>query len=189
MKSYLFIALLVFSLVFSSCSFAIDDSDVEYEFLPESFVFEYNDHNASVYEGDSGLKVAYVNSSLDDNRYMLPVERVRGIAYATRGTFSFDEPVLITHGPLREWDGFYIITSLKFKNGTVIPYLGIEKDDLTREQKKYFDDYESQRSEYLMKQQEYAAEDLYDYETVHNSKRSKFSYYYGSGDRGIIYTP
>lgn len=165
-------------------------ADAVYEdFMPKNFVFEYNDHNSTTYEGDSGLRVARVNNVFDNNSYFVPTEYVRGIAYATKGTFRFNEPILFSHGPLREWDGMYVATGFKFKNGTVIPYLGIEKNDLTNEQKKYFDDYNTQRSEYLMQEQEEAVEDLYDYETVRDSHRPRFSYYYGRGGRGVIYTP
>ena len=109
-------------------------ADAVYEdFMPKNFVFEYNDHNSTTYEGDSGLRVARVNNVFDNNSYFVPTEYVRGIAYATKGTFKFNEPILFSHGPLREWDGMYVATGFRFKNGTVIPYLGIEKNDLTNE--------------------------------------------------------
>ncbi|MBE6486499.1 MAG: hypothetical protein E7Z85_06640 [Methanosphaera stadtmanae] len=178
---------LLLSLMIVPCVCAVDD--VYEEFMPVNFVFEYNDHNSTTYEGDSGLKVAVVNNEFDNNSYFVPTEYVRGIAYATKGTFKFNEPILFSHGPLREWDGMYVATKFKFRNGTIIPYLGIEKNDLTNEQKKYFDDYNSQRSEYLMQQQEDAVEDLYDYESIRDSHRPRFSYYYGRGGSGVIYTP
>ena len=161
------------------------------EFVPEEFVFEYNGYNTTEYEGDLGLKVAYVNNTLDDHTYIIPKDTVRGIAYATKKSFEFAEPVLISHGPLREWDGMYIITELKFKNGTLIPKLAIEDTDLTKEQREYFDDYYAQRQDYLAQQQEYAAEDLYDAYQIHNSynSHSKYSYYFGRGGSGVIYTP
>ena len=45
-------------------------ADAVYEdFMPKNFVFEYNDHNSTTYEGDSGLRVARVNNVFDNNSY------------------------------------------------------------------------------------------------------------------------
>jgi len=189
MKRFVLI-MLVSCLLFSGCAFAVQEYEVEHEFMPDSFIFEYNDHNTTHYEGDSGLKYAHVNNTLDNTTFIVPVERVRSIAYATRNTFEFSEPIIITRSIQRD-DGRYILLTMKFKNGTVIPILDLDKDDLTNEQKEYFDDYYSQRSDYLMQQQEYAAEDLYDYETTRSrsGSRSRYGFYYGTGGSGIIYTP
>ena len=189
MKFKLLLSLILVSLLISPvCSSDIVEN---VEFMPDKFVFEYNDHNTTEYEGDIGLKVAYVNNTLDNHNYIVPKDTVRGIAYVTKKSFDFSEPVLISHGPLREWDGMYIIAELKFKNGTIIPKLSIEDDDLTKEQREYFDDYYEQRQDYIAQQQEYAAEDMYDAYQVHNSynSRSKYSYYFGRGGSGVIYTP
>lgn len=184
------IFIVVLSLIFSPCAFCVEEYDVEHEFLPDTFIFEYNDHNTTSYEGDSGLKYAHVNNTLDNTTLIVPVERVRSIAYATKKSFKFIEPIIITHS-IRRDDGRYILLTMKYKNGTVIPILDLDKNDLTREQKEYFDDYDAQRSDYLMEQQEYAAEDLYDYETYRSrgSGRSRYSYYYGSNGYGLIYSP
>ncbi|WP_323736066.1 hypothetical protein PXD04_09300 [Methanosphaera sp. ISO3-F5] len=188
--------LLVLSLMIIPVSCAeevrYDDFSYDVEFMPTAFVFDYNDHNTSTYEGDIGLKYAYANSSFDNHTYIIPTERVRGIAYATKGSFKFTEPILIDHGPYRDWDDKYVITGLKFKNGTEIPYLGIESTGLTKEQMSYFDNYYEQRQDYLAQQEAYAAEDLYDYETSKSrssSGRSKFGYYVGTGGSGVIYNP
>ena len=190
MKKFCFIIFVVACLIVSSCAFALEEYEVEHEFLPDEFVFEYNDHNTTSYEGDSGLKFAYVNNTLDNTTLIVPVERVRSVAYATRKSFRFDEPIIITHS-IRRDDGRYILLTMKYKNGTVIPILDIDKDDLTNEQKTYFDDYYGQRQEYLMQQEQYAAENLYSYETYRSrgSGKSKYSYYVGSGGSGVIYTP
>ncbi len=192
MRIKIALVLLVLSLLVIPVSFAeekYDDFSYDVEFMPENFVFEYNDHNSTTYEGDTGLKLAYVNSSLDDHKYIIPTERVRGIAYATKGTFRFSESILIDHGPYRDWDDMYVITKLKFKNGTEIPYLGLESNDLTKEQMSYFDDYYQQRQDYLAQQEAYAAEDMYDYATTSSRSKSRHSYYFGTGGSGIIYTP
>ncbi len=188
MKKFL-IFIIVLSLLLLPASFCADEEGSEEEFLPSEFVFCYNDHNTTVYEGDSGLKVALVNNTLSGKEFYVPTEYVRGIAYVTQGTFKFDEAIIITLGPLREWDNMYVLTKMRLKNGTIIPYLGIEKNDLTSQQKKYFDNYEAQRSDYLLQQQEYASEDLYDYQTIRDSNRPRYSYYFGSGGSGVIYTP
>lgn len=181
---------MAFMLLFSSCSFAVNDWEVEHEFMPDSFIFEYNDHNTTIYEGDLGLIYAHVNNTLDNTTFIVPTERVRSIAYATKGTFRFKEPIIITRSVQRS-DGRYILLTMKYKNGTVIPILDIESTDLTKEQMSYFDDYYQQRSDYLAQQEEFAAENMYDsyqYNNRHN-KRSKYSYYIGTGGSGFIYTP
>lgn len=185
----LLLLVLVFSLLFSGCAYALEEYEVEHEFMPGAFIFEYNDHNTTTYEGDSGLKYAHVNNTLDNTTFIVPVERVRSIAYATKKTFEFSEPIIITRSIQRD-DGRYILLTMKFKNGTVIPVLDIDRDDLTNEQKQYFDDYYSQRSDYLMKQDAYAAENMYTYEHMSNrNSKSKYSFYYGTGGSGVIYTP
>ena len=189
MNRWIFIVLL-FSLIVSPSAFALQEYEVEHDFMPDEFIFEYNDHNTTTYEGDSGLKYAHVNNTLDNTTFIVPTERVRSIAYATKKSFKFSEPIIITRSIQRD-DGRYILLTMKYKNGTVIPILDLDKDDLTNEQKSYFDDYYTQRSDYLMQQQEYAAEDLYDYETFRSrgSGKSRFSYYVGTGGSGVIYTP
>lgn len=189
MKRFLLLLLFV-SLLFAPCSFALEEYEVEHDFLPGEFVFEYNDHNSTSYEGDSGLVYAHVNNTLDNTSFIVPTERVRSIAYATRKSFKFSEPIVITRSIQRD-DGRYILLTMKYRNGSVIPILDLDKNDLTNEQKQYFDDYYSQRNEYLMQQQEYAAEDLYDYQTFRDRSRgkSKYSYYFGSGGSGVVYTP
>ncbi len=189
MNRWIFIVLL-FSLIVSPSAFALQEYEVEHDFMPDEFIFEYNDHNTTTYEGDSGLKYAHVNNTLDNTTFIVPTERVRSIAYATKKSFKFSEPIIITRSIQRD-DGRYILLTMKYKNGTVIPILDLDKDDLTNEQKSYFDDYYTQRSDYLMQQQEYAAEDLYDYETFRSrgSGKSRYSYYVGTGGSGVIYTP
>ncbi|MBE6494583.1 MAG: hypothetical protein E7Z84_08290, partial [Methanosphaera stadtmanae] len=93
---------------------------------------------------------------MDNTTFIVPTERVRSIAYATKGTFKFNEPIIITRSIQRD-DGRYILLTLKYKNGTVIPILDIESSDLTKEQRSYFDDYYQQRSDYLAQQEEFAA--------------------------------
>lgn len=189
-KLVLLLVLLTLTVIPVSADTRYDDFSYDVEFMPSGFVFDYNDHNTSTYEGDIGLKYAYANSTFDDHKYIIPTERVRGIAYATKGTFKFNEAILIDHGPYREWDGMYVITGLRFKNGTEIPYLGIENNNLTKEQMSYFDDYYMQRQDYLAQQEAYAAEDLYDYETSkHRSDKSNYGFYVGTGGSGFIYTP
>lgn len=182
--------LLIAILLLSPCVSSAEEWEIEHEFMPDTFIFEYNDHNTSTYEGDSGLKYAHVNNTIDNTTFMVPVERVRSIAYATKKTFKFNESIIITRSIQRS-DGRYILLTMKYKNGTVIPILDLDKDDLTSEQKEYFDDYYAQRADYLAQQEEYAAENLYDSYQAHSrgNDRSRYSFYFGSGGSGIIYTP
>ena len=83
-------------------------------------------------------------NTLDNTTFIVPTERVRSIAYATKKSFKFSEPIIITRSIQRD-DGRYILLTMKYKNGTVIPILDLDKDDLTNEQKSYFDDYYTQK--------------------------------------------
>jgi len=190
-KIYLIIMLLL-SLSFSSVIYAVEEYEIEHEFMPSGFVFEYNDHNTTTYEGDSGLSKAYTNNTLDNTTLILPVDRVRSVAYATKNTFKFSEPIIITRSIQRN-DGMFILLTMKYKNGSVIPILSIENRSLTAEQKSYFDDYESQRSDYLQQQEEYALEDIedsYSRSSSHKDKRSKYSYFYSPrSGYGVVYNP
>lgn len=189
--NFKFLSLIGIILLLCSVSFAVEEWDVEHEFVPDEFIFEYNDHNTTVYEGDSGLKLGHVNNTADNTTLIIPVERVRSLAYASKGTFRFDEPLIITHSLQRD-DGRYILLTMKYKNGTVIPILDIKEKSLTKEQKEYFDDYETQRSDYLEQQQEYALEDIEDSVSRQNSRsnsKSKYSYYYGTNGYGFVYNP
>lgn len=165
----------------------------QHEFNTNEFLFEYNDHNTTTYEGDSGLKRALANNTVDNYTYCLPDENVRGIAYATKGTFKLKENILVTHSLMTgdmPWD--CIMLKMFYKNGSVIPTLDIKDNDLTAEQKSYFDNYDQQRSDYLQRQNKYALEDLYDEQQRANSRssqKSNYGYYYGSNGRGIIYSP
>ncbi|MBE6494671.1 MAG: hypothetical protein E7Z84_08730 [Methanosphaera stadtmanae] len=182
--------LLIVILLLSPCVSSVEEWEIEHEFMPDTFIFEYNDHNTTNYEGDSGLKYAHVNNTLDNTTLIVPVERVRSIAYATKKSFIFSEPIIITHSVERS-DGRYVLLQMKYKNGTKIPILDLDKNDLTAEQKEYFDDYYAQRADYLAQQEEYAAEDLYDSYQANNryNSRSRYGFYFGSGGSGIIYSP
>ena len=177
-------------LVVASCSFAVEEWEVEHEFMPDTFIFEYNDHNTTVYEGDIGLKYAHVNNTLDNTTFIVPVERVRSVAYATKKSFKFNEPIIITRS-VQRYDGRYILLTMKYKNGTVIPILDIESNSLTKEQMSYFDDYYQQRSDYFAQQEKLDSEYMYDYYSMRSrdNGKSKYSYYVGSGGSGVIYTP
>lgn len=186
------ILLLLLSLSFSSVIYAVEEYEVEHEFMPSGFVFEYNDHNTTTYEGDSGLSKAYTNNTLDNTTLILPVDRVRGVAYATKNSFKFSEPLIITRSIQRN-DGMYILLTMKYKNGSVIPILAIENNSLTNEQKSYFDDYESQRADYLQQQQQYALEDIedsYSRSSRQKDRHSKYGYFYSPrSGYGVIYNP
>lgn len=190
MKKFFLILLVGVMLVISPFSFAVEEWEVEHEFMPDTFIFEYNDHNTTTYEGDIGLIYAHVNNALDNTTFIVPTERVRSIAYATKGTFKFNEPIIITRSIQRD-DGRYILLTMKYKNGTVIPILDIESNNLTKEQRSYFDDYYQQRSDYLAQQEEFAAENMYEGYSYGNKHKdnSGFSYYVGTGGSGLIYTP
>lgn len=165
----------------------------KHDFFSDVFIFEYNDHNTTTYEGDSGLKGAYANNTEDNLTYYLPEENVRSIAYITNGTFKMKEHIDVKHSLIVE-DRSYDCIMIKMyrKDGSEIPRLDISSNSLTNEQKQYFDNYEQQRSDYLQQQEEYALEDLEDSYSRSSSSQSKshYSYYYSPrGGAGVIYTP
>ena len=164
----------------------------KHEFYPDEFLFEYSDGNTTHYKGDLGLKYAHCRNVIDNVSYLVPTENVRGIAFATNGTFKFNESILITHSIKREDDTLdpYIMLNMYYKNGTEIKSLDIEDDDLTADQRTYFDNYEQQRQEYLQK---HLAEEI-DTETTYNMMHDKYQkdhysgYYVGSGGSGYFRT-
>ncbi|MBE6494626.1 MAG: hypothetical protein E7Z84_08505 [Methanosphaera stadtmanae] len=198
LKNRLIMILLLVMILSSITSLtALSDEDYsiineKHEFNTNQFVFEYNDHNTTTYEGDSGLKGAYANNTVDNYTYFLPDENVRGIAYATKGTFKLKENIVVTHSLMVD-NGRYdcIMLKMYYKNDTPILTLDIKDNGLTAEQKSYFDNYDQQKSEYMQQQNQYALEDIYDEQIRANSRSSQrhYSYYFGSNGRGIIYSP
>lgn len=169
-------------------------------FYPTDFVFEYNaDGNSSTYNGDLGLTQAYCKNKADNKTYTMDVAMVRGIAYATKGTFIFDDNLTAGY---EIWKDKHLnptslpeIYYLKYQNGTPIKSLDIS-DDLTLEQRKYFQDYESQKEQYYYDKE---AKDRYAAQVNEEIDRSMMiksmnkpkttrGYYTGSGGGGSIHT-
>ncbi|RAP44813.1 MAG: hypothetical protein BZ134_02625 [Methanosphaera sp. SHI1033] len=131
-----------------------DDSEdrmVKHDFFPVDFVFEYSDGNTTDYKGDLGLQHAFCTNTEDNATYRLSPGSVRGIAYATKGTFKFNETIQTTRYKLTDSDVFGVLV-MYYKNGTEIKSLDISDNDLTADQRQYFDDYNQQRQEYLEQQ-------------------------------------
>ena len=197
-KSMIIIVLII---LFSSItvSWALTDEEnriieEKHDFYTDEFIFEFNDPNTSIYDGDSGLKGAYAKNGEDRLTYYLPVECVRSIAYITKGTFELSEHIDVKHSLLvdnRSYD--CIMLDMYKKDGSEIPKLDVKDSHLTNEQKSYFDDYESERADYLQQQEEYALEDIedsYSRSSSHKDKHSRYSYYYSSrGGYGVAYHP
>jgi len=195
------IIILVLIILFSSitvCSALTDEQnriiEEKHDFYTDEFIFEYNDHNTTKYEGDSGLKGAYAKNRDDGLTYYLPVENVRSIAYITEGSFKLSEHIDVKHSLIVENRSYdCIMLEMYKKDGSEIPKLDIKDSHLTNEQKSYFDDYDTQRADYLQQQQQYALEDIedsYSRSSSHKDKRSKYSYYYSPrGGYGVIYNP
>lgn len=94
---------------------------------------------------------------------------MRGIAYATKGTFRLNDSIMVTNSMdvSEEYNNTnypYDIIMLKmyYKNDTVIPTLDVADDDLTSEQKSYFDNYEQAREEYYQERNQHTLEDMED---------------------------
>ncbi len=191
--------ILMLSTVLASCVFAADEEnygDIKYEFNVSNLTFSYNDHNTSTYEGDTGLDAAYCKNTIDNKTYRIPVAEVRGLAYASKGTFKFNETIEITHSlsyrDSRDYD--YIVLFMYYKNGTEIPTLDISDDDLTLEQRNYFDNYAQEKQDYYQRQQELdmqslGDDSLYRSSSSNNNHNSHFGYYVGTRRSGIVYYP
>lgn len=143
MKKESIILILVILTLGISGVHAQNEWEIEHEFQPTDFLFCYSDHNTTTYEGDLGLMDTYCNNTKDNKTYGLSLGTVRGIAYATKKTFKFDEDLIMTHSSGKEPK---LILTIKYKNGTTIPVLDYDTKTLTKEQMSYFDDYYNQKT-------------------------------------------
>lgn len=145
-------------LLTSTISASTDDLTIEYtqhDLNISNITFIYKDTNTTQYQGDQGLDGAIIKNSLDNKTYYISVNLVRGLAYKTQKTFNFDQPLKAeAHDGNGSYD--YYVETLAYQNGTKIRPLSISDDDLTQEEKTYFDDYEDQKQDYYHKQDELA---------------------------------
>lgn len=186
-KRIVLIAFIIITLSLSSCVFAVREWDEEHEFNPVDLLFCYNDHNTTTYEGDLGLEKTLCNNTIDNKTYRIPTGAVRGIAYATKKSFKFDEPIIMTHSSGNEPK---MILTMKYKNGTVIPVLDYDTKGMTKEQMSYFDDFENQRDAYYDNKaywQEADMEHSLSKKSSEKSSSSRYYYYVGTNGRGIVY--
>lgn len=167
--------------------------DSKYDFYPSDFIFEYNGYNSTSYEGDTGLKGAYVKNTMDNYTYYVPVEYVRTFAWLTKNSFTLDEHIDVKHSLVvggRAYD--CILMGMFNKDGSEIPKLDVKSKSLTKEQRSYFDDYETSRNEYYQEQNQYALEDIEDNtrraSSSNDNSKSHYGYYYGTNGRGIIFS-
>lgn len=122
--------------------------------VASDFVFVYNDGISDKYHGDTGLKYAVFNDTLTGCCFHIDKNLARGVAYATKNKFNiknFSFECWRSYGnEYNPPDDFYIIydsTNITLDNGTVIESLRIDQD-LTPDQKSYFDDYDTQLYRY-----------------------------------------
>ncbi|MBO7719394.1 MAG: hypothetical protein J6S29_04485 [Methanosphaera sp.] len=194
------ISLLVVALLFSTLSlvsaFTAEEEKIlntKYDFYPSDFIFEYNGYNTTEYDGDTGLKGAYVNNTVDNYTYYVPVEYVRTFAWLTKKSFKLDENIDVKHSLFVENRAYdCILLGMFSKDGVEIPKLDVKSNSLTKEQRSYFDDYDTARDEYYQKQYEYELEDIEDNTRRASSTKDKdrghYGFYYGTNGRGIMYT-
>lgn len=154
-------------------------------FKPTNFTFVYNDGNTTKYKGDLGLSKAYCTNEADNSTCAMDQEYVRGLAYASNGTFKFKENLSMVPYNFTRNDTDYTVYEIYHEDGTILKKLRIQ-DDLTVEQKKYFQDYEAQKSDYYLKKQQDTLdameEEQYDtyVATVKNGEKT---------NRGLIFGP
>ncbi|WP_302291044.1 hypothetical protein [Methanosphaera stadtmanae] len=161
-----------------------DDTIKPIDFNPTNFTFIYSNSNTSKYKGDLGLKYAYCTNSIDNTTCLLLKEYVRGLAYASNGTFEFKDNLSMVPAPHSRNDSNYTVNEIYYSNGTLIEKLLIEDEDLTLEEREYFQDYEGQKEAYYNKKQQDKLDaiedrqfDEYNYQTSPKTQR------------GIIYGP
>ena len=185
------ILLLILSTLLSTTISAsdTDDRSIKHDFKPSKIIFVYNDHNTTTYQGDTGLIEAYCNNTVDNTTYYMSENVVRGIAYATKKTFNFNENIDITQ--YTATDGKLKILKMYYKNGTEIQSLSLMDDNLTLEQQKYFDNYQQEKSDYDHKIDQMNSESLQEGQNYLLEKQNsrKYGYYFGPGGPGIIYNP
>ncbi|RAP54588.1 MAG: hypothetical protein BZ137_01505 [Methanosphaera sp. rholeuAM130] len=167
--------------------------DTKYDFYPSQFIFEYNGYNSTDYEGDTGLKGAYVNNTVDNMTYYVPVEYVRTFAWMTKKSFKLDENIDVKHSLIVDGRAYdCILIGMFSKDGTEIPKLDIKSNSLTKEQRSYFDDYDQTREEYYQEQYQDTLEDIEDNSrrstSYKDNDRGHYGFYYGTNGRGIMYT-
>lgn len=124
------------------------DSRKSIHVVPTDFVFVYKDKNSSEYEGDANLYYSTFNDTLTGCTYHVDRDLTRGIAYKTNSKFDLKDGFNITRW--RDlYDTYYTIYDNKIilNNGSIIQGLSVA-DDLTPEEKMYFNDYDTQLYKY-----------------------------------------
>lgn len=176
----------------------------EVSVVASDIVFVYNDGISKKYKGDAGLEYAMFNDTLTGSCYHMDKNLTRGIAYATNKKFNiknfsfectrfygnaYNPPV-----DFYEVYGRFAPANITLDNGTVIKSLCINQD-LTPDQKLYFDDYETQLYKYYEDKRIKEMEDTQHYlaelddDMMRMSSNSKQSgHYYGySSSGGYMY--
>lgn len=159
------------------------------------FLFVYNNRVSTSYEGDTGLKYSMFVDTLTGYRYHFDESMTRGIAYVTKGKFD------IKNFSLTRWhkdgDDFYRLfgnyhDNITLDNGTVIRALYIT-DDLTVDEKLYFDDYDTQLYKYYEDKKIEEMKDMQDYiadlddDMIRRSSNNKQSGHYSGYTSGGSY--
>lgn len=155
------------------------------EFQPTNFIFVYSDHNSTTYEGDLGLDYAVCTNQVDKIKYSIVPRYVRALDKVTNGTFKLNNTIDIIHGVPQTGKNYqYPVTGMYYKNGTEIKSLDIS-DDLTYEDRQYFQDYDGQKEEYYQKQVQDELDAIESQERIQTRQNSHRSgWYYGRGGFG-----
>lgn len=178
-------------LLISTTTASTDDLTTEYtehDLDMSNITFIYKDSNTTQYQGDQGLDGAIIKNNLDNKTYYITNDLVRGLAYKTQKTFSFDQPL---KAEVHEGNGSYdyYVETLTYQNGTKIKSLSISDDDLTQEEKTYFDDYEDQKQNYYHKQDDLAQRSsaVDEMSEIKHQSKSKNYFYTNYGHGGYIH--
>ena len=183
---------------YNDTSLVYKDPDNKQEIIhvkASDFLFVYKDRVSTKYEGDTGLEYSMFVDTLTGYYYHVDKSLTRGIAYATKRKFDIKDFSL--KRMCYPGDKFYSIffNNITLDNGTVIESLTIS-EELTNEQKKYFDNYDEQLYRYYEDKKVQELEDANDYldaidsETrIQNKINSKKggSYYGYSSKGGYMY--
>lgn len=183
-------------------NFTLKDQSHQPDIIPGDWIFVYQDHNSTSYEGDEGLIEAVTHNQIGEHEELHFVfERdIIGLAYESNKKFDYKYGLSGVETNYIDYKEPPYYTAwgegLSYPNGTKIITFDIKSYNLMQKQKDFITNYDNRIDEVRHKQEIdaiYEAEDDYynDYVRYTDSQRKKHNhgYYYGTNGMGVIYTP
>ena len=98
---------------------SVNDSFGVKPFDPTNFRFVYSDGNTTTYKGDLGLQETFCINRADNNSVCrLDQEYTRGLAFASNGTFKFNENLSMVPYNFTRNDSDYTIKEIYHEDGS-----------------------------------------------------------------------